>query len=282
MRADSFIPIDWRKKAEQLRRDGYCVVPGVLTHDFVQLLREAADALGKKSGDSHRSQGSMVGVRDLRDPIFGQLIVSNDIRACFDNLGLDGAAFWTGFVISKPPRSPRLFWHFDWYWWDDPISYEREPSQVFAMYYLVDTRPENGCLRVIPGSHMRRHPLHDVMKDGHLELRKAEDLARPEFADWPEEVSVCAMAGDVVLGDARLLHAAHANDSEGCRSLITLWYHPHFLAFPERLKATFRDYQFTMPETWPEDIRAEVARIRPDYQGDAKPLDRTHYGPRRT
>lgn len=272
--------VDLLEKAEQLRRDGYCVIPGALARGFVALLREAADALGERSGDSYRSQGSMVGVRDLRDPVFGQLIISNEIRACFDNLGLDGAAFWTGFVISKPPGSPRLFWHCDWYWWDDPISYEREPSQVFAMYYLVDTRPENGCLRVIPGSHMRRHPLHDLMKDGHLELSKAEDLDRPEFADWPEEVSVCATAGDVVLGDARLLHAAHANDSEGRRSLITLWYHPHFATFPERLKATFRDYQFTMPDTWPEDIRAEVTRIRPDYQGNATPLDRTHYGPR--
>ena len=29
------------------------------------------------------------------------------------------------------------------------------------MYYLTDTTPHNGCLRVIPGSHRKRHRLHD-------------------------------------------------------------------------------------------------------------------------
>lgn len=279
MLSDASNSIDWRDKAGQLRRDGYCVLPGLLNQGFVTLLREAADPLGENSGDAWRSQGSMVGVPDLRDPIFGQLIASNGIRACFANLGLDGAAFFSGFVISKPPRSPRLVWHSDWYWWDDPVSYIQEPSQIFAMYYLTDTRRENGCLRVIPGSHMRRHPLHDLMKDGHIELSKAEDMTRPEFADWPEEVSVHVTAGDVVLGDARLLHASHSNDSQARRSLITLWYFPHFEALSERIKATLMSYLLALPDAWPEDLRAAVNNIHPVYQGGAKRLDRTNYGP---
>ena len=274
--------IDWRAKSTQLRRDGYCVIPGLLSQPFVALLRAAADTLGENSGTEFRSQGSMIGVTDLRDPIFGQLIASSDVRACFDRLELDRAAFLAGFVISKPPRSPRLFWHFDWYWWDEPVSYGREPSQVFAMYYLTDTRPENGCLRVIPGSHVRRHPLHELMRDGHRELCKAEDMTRPEFANWPEEVSVSVRAGDLVLGDARLLHASHSNDSEARRSLITLWYIPRFDELPERLKATLMSpAPLALPNVWPEDIRLAVASMHPIYQGEAKPLARTHHGPKR-
>ena len=34
--------------------------------------------------------------------------------------------------------------------------------------------------------------------------------------------------GDVVVGDARVLHAANKNNSDNKRSLITLWYHPHY------------------------------------------------------
>lgn len=272
--------IDWRLKSEQLRHDGYCVVPRLLSREFIARLREAADAIGPTTDDSYRSQGSMVPLQDLHDPVFGRLISGNEIRFCLQSLALDDAGFLSGFVISKPPRSPRLFWHIDWYSWDDSSSFEREPRQVFAMFYLTDTRPENGCLRVIPGSHMQRHRLHDLMQDGHRELGKAEDLTRPEFADWPDEVSVCVTAGDLVLGDARLLHAAHSNDSSASRTLITLWYLPHFDAWSERLKATYIRYSHALPDVWPQDIHAAVANMRIVYEGGAEPLDRTHRGPR--
>ena len=37
-------------------------------------------------------------------------------------------------------------------------------------------------------------------------------------------VDVCVQPGDVILGDARLLHAAHPNHSAERRTGITLWY----------------------------------------------------------
>lgn len=63
-------------------------------------------------------------------------------------------------IISKPPGAPALYWHQDWARWDDPISLSPWPQQVFLNWYLTDTGPENGCLRVIPGSHRRRLDLH--------------------------------------------------------------------------------------------------------------------------
>ena len=35
--------------------------------------------------------------------------------------------------------------------------------QLFLMVYLVDTTPANGCLRVLPGSHLRKIPLDDEL-----------------------------------------------------------------------------------------------------------------------
>ena len=40
----------------------------------------------------------------------------------------------------------------DGWYWDEDVAYAKYPVQLFAMYYLTDTRRENGCLRVIPGS----------------------------------------------------------------------------------------------------------------------------------
>ena len=75
------------------------------------------------------------------------------------NLRKPSPKFWSGFVISKPPHSPPLYWHHDGVLWEHPISYTNQPQQYFLMYYLVDTNVHNGCLRLIPGSHLKRQPL---------------------------------------------------------------------------------------------------------------------------
>ena len=57
------------------------------------------------------------------------------------------------------------------------------------MYYLVDTTPENGCLRVLAGSHLKRHPVHDnplfqLLSDG---LRAHIGRPRPQPESWPSQ-----------------------------------------------------------------------------------------------
>jgi hypothetical protein len=280
------IVVDHAQRA-QLRTDGYASIPGFLPLDTLASLRVAADRAGQrwseKVGDAAlRSQGSMVGVPRLRDPLFGRLIADPRVLAVLDGLGLGDATFTDGYVISKPGRSPRLFWHFDWYGWDDESSYGVDPVQVFVMYYLTDTTAENGCLRVVPGSHLTRHPLHDVITDGHVELSAATDLDRPEFADWPGERDVPVRAGDLVIGDARLLHAAHANRTDERRSLITLWYQPHFDQLSPAVQATLAAKAQALPEQWPDDVRAGVAALLPPVEvlERAEPLGRSITGPR--
>ncbi len=172
--------LDWSARSASLHDRGFCVVPDVLDIDFVGRLRDAADARGdrwdEKMGDAYKAQGSMVGVPALRDPVLGELIVHPVAldALCHLGPGTGNTTFTDGYVISKPPQSPKLFWHFDWYGWTDESAYGDDPVQVLVMYYLTDTSRENGCLRVIPGSHRRRHALHDLMTDGHAELSAAD------------------------------------------------------------------------------------------------------------
>ena len=94
-------------------------------------------------------------------------------------------------------------------------------------YCLFDTQRENGCLRVIPGTHRKRHPLHaeGVIHDDAQKLA-TQDLSHPVFQSWPDEVDIPVRAGDLVIGDSRIFHAAHPNDTDEPRTVITLWYHP--------------------------------------------------------
>lgn len=174
----------------------------------------------------------------------------------------------------------RLFWHYDWFAWDDPVSYAPEPGQIFAMYYLQDTQPENGCLRAIPGSHRRPNPLHLLLDEPHsAALTAAQDMQAPEFSTRPDEVDVAVRAGDLVLGDARLLHAAHANSSEHRRSLITIWYQPDFDGLPEAVKASMVAKLHRPAENYPAAARAKLEALWPDYSGNAVPHPRTTWQP---
>ncbi len=198
---------------------------------------------------------------------------------CLAALGFDQPTFSDGYIISKPAHSPPLFWHYDWFAWEDPRSYEPVPPQVFLMYYLTDTNRQNGCLRVIPSSHLQHNALHDVLRAPHSqELGAAHDVvAAVEFSTRPDEIDVPVRAGDVVIGDARLLHAAHSNETDERRTLITLWYQPDLCSLPERMQAQMAHKVQQLPETWPPEAKALVTPLLARYEGSAEPYARSLY-----
>ena len=193
-------------------------------------------------------------------------------------LGFPHPTYTDGYVISKPGHSPRLFWHYDWFAWEDLSSYEPRPQQLFLMYYLSDTTRRNGCLRVIPGSHLHHNPLHDSLAAPHSqELGEARHLDDVAFSTRPDEADVSVRAGDLLIGDARLLHAAHENTTDERRSLITLWYQPDFAALSESVQAQMAAKVQSPPDWWPTEVRALVEPLLPCYQGNAAPLGRSLY-----
>ena len=269
------------KNKQDLLENGFCTVPNVLDDGLRERLRHATDerlnALGDKDREKFRSQGSMLPT--TIDPLFADLISLPAALDALKRLGFNAATFSDGYVISKPGHSPRLFWHYDWFAWEDARSYENPPPQIFLMYYLSDTRPDNGCLRVIPGSHIRHNALHDLLRAPHsADLGAAKDLeTAPEFSDRPDEVSVPVKAGDVVIGDARILHATHANTTDERRTVITLWFQPDLSSLPERIQAQLAAKVQPVPSVWPDSAKAKVEILLTRYSGEATPYGRTLY-----
>ncbi len=264
---------DYDRKRQQLDRDGFCLLEGIIAEGMVEQLREVTDRVIARQEAAHfarqRAQGSLIRVTE--DPFMARLIAYPPILEALAGLGFPDPKWGSGFIISKPAGSPPLFWHQDARFWDDPISYTPRTIQCFLMIYLVDTTRHNGCLRLIPGSHLKRHRLHDALPDAHEEaLSRADDIRHLAFQRAEGEVDVPVRAGDVVMGSARLLHAAHGNRSDQRRTNITLWYYPDFANLPEGIRAYLADTDFS-PE-WQAQHRDLLEPLRPAYEGDAAPI----------
>jgi hypothetical protein len=70
-----------------------------------------------------------------------------------------------------------------------------------------------------------------------------------------------------------VLHAAHANQTDACRSCLTLWYFPTFDDLPEPVRAVVARGRPWPPADvpWSDDL-ARLEPLIPRYDGDASPV----------
>ena len=272
------MPIIAKEKREQLIREGYCTFENVLGPEMVAKLNAMSEwTIAQEDPahfDQHRSQGCIIPYWRFPHPAFPELIVYPRARAVFAELGFDRPKVWSGFVISKPPHAPPLFWHQDGVLWDHPISYTDQPQQYFLMYYLVDTNRGNGCLRVVPGTHLKRHALHDVRPSGDDGVARAFNLDHAAFQHAEGEIDVPVKAGDVVIGDSRLMHSAHANQSDQRRTVLTIWYWPNYDELPDDVKQLISNHITEREDwcRWVDQTQHVTGELIPLYHGEAEHL----------
>jgi hypothetical protein len=272
--------------AGELEDQGFIRAAAALDPGFMDsLLLRAHATLFRESAESRdavKSNGSLIHLAD--NPEYAEIIASPVLLDLLRECGATDPRFTGGFLISKPGGGPPLFWHQDWWGWDDDSSYSPRANQLFAMIYLSDTSIDNGCLRVIPTAHRRDHPLH------HLDIAHSEDMqgykdpANPAYADHPDQVAVPVKAGDILIGDARLIHGAFANRTDEERPLLTLWFMPHWASMPPEMRAlAYKSFtrgddipsSVARPSTfldWPEPLKRRIAHLLPPDDGGVPPM----------
>jgi len=245
---------------EELIEQGWTVFPGVVSPEHVEELNRvindrvhAMDHYVRPDGKTHeRHKGDHLHLafneKVSQRPMGGagvshssltRLVANPRSLAALEAVGCADRKFWSGYVLSKPAGGPPLYWHNDWQFWEDPVSADPMPIMMFGMVYLCDTTSHNGCLRVVPRSHRRDGPVWDVIRGNiHLSAQRDADLEGDGIFTAPG-VDVPMKAGDLLLGDSRILHGTHGNDSDARRTCITLWYLSRFESLPERIRAGF-------------------------------------------
>src|SRR3546814_7153010 len=82
-----------------------------------------------------------------------------------------------------------FFTFFVFFFFKQKTAYEMRISDWSSDVCSSDlTTRENGCLRVIPGSHRHDHPLHHLEEAHSAELQGFLNPDNPAFAAHPDEV----------------------------------------------------------------------------------------------
>jgi ectoine hydroxylase-related dioxygenase (phytanoyl-CoA dioxygenase family) len=132
----------------------------------------------------------------------------------------DDIALWNCSFFAKPAKvGTKTPWHQDGEYW--PI----DPLATCTVWIAIDAATtENGCLKVIPGSHKSKQ-LAQHKKNDAPGLALNLQLDDSEFNE-ADAVNIELEAGQVSLHDVYLFHGSERNESEMSRRGMTLRFMP--------------------------------------------------------
>lgn len=202
---------------EEYRRDGYVVARNVIDRELVEQGRSHIDWLLQKNPGTRPEQLHNDLMQD--DPFWVRLVADDrllDLAEMF--IGPNIALFASHYIAKRPFDGQAVLWHQDGGFW--PL----EPMEVVTLWLSLDeVDAENGCLRVIPGTHELGLQAKHERKDVDNVLGEEMDL---DQVDESKAVDVELQPGDVEIHHPNLIHGSHANTSSRWRRGLTIRYIP--------------------------------------------------------
>jgi non-heme Fe2+,alpha-ketoglutarate-dependent halogenase len=208
-----------RLTQEQIRRfneDGYLKGIRIFDEAGAEANRSGFDRLLARVLGEGKTSYAINGYHD-RSRMIWDLATHPEIVACvLDLLGPDVVAWGTHYFCKLPGDGKAVSWHQDASYW--PLTPART---VTAWLAIDDADRENGCMRVIPGTH-RLGPLRfrdSEATENNVLWQTIEDA---EAYGEPAEIEL--KAGEISLHSDLLVHGSLPNTSARRRCGLTIRY----------------------------------------------------------
>src|SRR4051794_13651663 len=206
---------------EKFRREGYLLPQrqlfseeklGELEHIFNEHLSDKGDKLSDELDTPH-----------YRDARLLDFLLSDEVLDTVEPLIGPDIALWSSHFISKDPFTGRATpWHEDSAFWEGRFdAYDHIVTIWLALENPSTT--ENGCMRVIPGSH-----LNGGFSDNYVPTDMTEQTfhAGPAGVDEDQAVYFELQRGGFSMHDGRIGPGAKPNTSAIRRTGYTMRYFP--------------------------------------------------------
>lgn len=205
---------DLRRRYEQ---DGYVIVRDAIDPTLVQEARSHIEWLLRQNPDTQPEKLDKELMTD--DPFWVRLVADERLLDIAEQFVGPNIGLFASHYIAKPPyKGQAVLWHQDGSYW--PL----EPMEVITFWLAVDdSTPENGCLRVIPGTHALDLQETKSRTDVKNVLESSIDDA---FVDESEAVDLVLRPGDISIHHPNIIHGSNANTSPHWRRGLTIRYIP--------------------------------------------------------
>jgi len=205
---------------DHYRNKGYVTVPGFFTEAEVRTVEDYLVAnQGVKAAD--KSHDPLREAHYHHRGIYGVCTLPRLLDVVEQILGPDIVLLYSH-ILSKPAGGMGVAWHQDGPYWP-----RIEPKVAVTAYMAIDdANPENGCLRVIPGSHAGCVDYGQKLTDK-PDLIQDHAVALPEgIVDENKSEDVLLKRGDLSLHHSYIIHGSEPNCSHRRRAAFTIRYVP--------------------------------------------------------
>ncbi|MEK9774814.1 MAG: phytanoyl-CoA dioxygenase family protein, partial [Quisquiliibacterium sp.] len=210
---------------EQYHRDGYLIPDFRMPAEVLESIKTRHAALVARKPEFRDYCSALLD----QDPGFFDYCNKPEILDMVAQLIGEDIALWNSSFFAKPAlNGKRTPWHQDGEYW--PIR----PLATCTVWLAVDdSTVENGCLRVLRGSHRdQRLKKHNTVTAGDVTL--TQELDQSEY-DESKAVDLVLKAGQISLHDVYLLHGSEANTSPKPRRGMTMRFMPTTSLFDREL-----------------------------------------------
>ena len=202
----------------RFRRDGY-LLPG--TQLFSPERLDALEAIfNEHLADKGDKLSDELDTPHFRDRRLLDYLLSDEALDLVEPLIGPDIALWTSHFISKDPFTGRATpWHEDSAYWNGRLSAYDHIVTVWLA--LGPSNRDNGCMRVIPGTHhhgfSEYRPTDMTVQTFHAEIIDVDEDKAVDFE---------LARGEFSLHDGRIMHGAKPNTSPVRRTGYTMRYFP--------------------------------------------------------
>ena len=204
------------KEIERFHADGYLAPIRILSEADAAVLRTELDGLLERTGGL--SDPAMRHKPHLHSKWISDLVRHPRVLDAAEAILGPNLFVWRSIFFVKQPQDPHFVaWHQDSAYWG------LEPADVVTAWIaLTDSSKDNGCLRVVPGSHRGPELPHGIDPSTDNLLLRSQSVT----TDVPDSDArdVELSPGEMSLHHIRMLHGSRANPSTRPRIGLAIRY----------------------------------------------------------
>ncbi len=225
-----------RAEIDRFHEEGFLVLRGVVGAPALAAMRADLDQWIEESRAHAGNYGEMARGKRRFDLEAGHSAAQPKLRRVANPVDVSDAyraVLWDGPVVDAvadiigpdvkfhhcklnlklPGMETYVGWH-----QDHPFDPHTNDDVVVALLMLDDMTVENGCLQVVPGSHLERYSHYDGDRFvGEIAGENLEQFDR-------RSVHLTGAAGDLILSDTWMVHGSAANRTQKPRRMLICDY----------------------------------------------------------